>query len=132
MLPTLAILAVLVIEVLIFGNDLSIEKIFSIVSIISNFYGPLTNLVTIMDTSYEYGYAIRSLNNYLFFLDNRPKRKVETAGLGTITMSNCTMEKVDEIEMFEKIQSIFGKHLKTLGEPTHLKQFNSSQNSTSK
>ena len=49
MLPTLCILVILVVEVLIMGQSLSVANIFTIVSVVSNFYGPLTDLIYILD-----------------------------------------------------------------------------------
>ena len=103
MLPTLSMLFIIVIEVGILGNTLSVTKIFSIVSIISNFYGPLANLVQIMDAYNEYKYAIRSFGQFLFGLENTPSPNFSKDRKGVVEFKNCTFERVDEVDTFRGV-----------------------------
>ena len=121
MLPTLSMIFVIVIEVGILGNTLSVTKIFSIVSIISNFYGPLANLVQIMDSYNEYKYAIRSFGLFLFGLEDTPNKDYPEEKKGDVEFKECVFERVDEVDMFRGVQKIFGEHLKMLGKPKFLK-----------
>ena len=92
-------------------------KIFSIVSVVSNFYGPLTDLIYILDMYQDYKYAIRSLNNFFFNLDDQQNDQAITSESGTVKFKNCEVERVDEVDMFKGIRRIFGEHLKSLGDP---------------
>ena len=104
MLPLLCMVLIIVFELMIFKQKMSVTKLFSIISIISNFYTPLKNAVIIFDNYQEYCCAANSLNKMFFGIENREMTECDTKlKKGEIVLKEAAFERNEEINSIQKI-----------------------------
>ena len=112
MLPLICMMLIIIFEVIVFERKMPVTKLFSIISIISNFYTPLKNAVIILDNYWEYCYAANSMNKMFFGIENRDIREFDSSlQNGEIVLKSAVYERNEEISMLKAIQVIYGKHL---------------------